>query len=187
MRWVNRTVRPYAHYLAQREARRAPGGPAREWPMRRFETLKATDPLVLATHPIWLVAPLTDEARVAFARCDLEFWAVRYPGDPDPFALVIRPDRYLHARGFRGDIDVSETPMRVRMTKYDSTLVVARNLVFTCGGGTGVEGLRWLCHALDDTHISGDPDLDFWRRPRRPSPPPPIPDEDVERLGSLIP
>lgn len=187
MPWIHRTVRPYAHYLEQREARRAPGRPPRAWPERRFETLRATDPLALLTHPIWLLAPLTAEARTAFGRCDLEFWAVRHPGVLDPFALVIRPDRYLHPRGFRGDIDVSETPMRVRMTRFDSTLVVARDLAFTCGGGTGVEGLRWLCHALDDTHISGDPNLDFWRRPRRSVPPAPVPDEDIEHLGSLLP
>lgn len=184
MGWILRTVRPYAHQVARRRARYDPRQRGREWPERRFETLKGSDPQTLRTHPVWQVAPLTAEAREAFALCDVEFWGVRHPGIERPFALVVRPCRYRHERGFRGDIAVSEAPEFVFMSRYDSTLVVTRDLVFCCGGATSVEGLRFLCHALDDTHIGGDPDLDFRRRPRRPLD---IPAEDEASLGMLSP
>lgn len=157
----------------------------REWPQRTFETLKDVGPIALTTNAVWQLAPLTVEAREAFARCDSEFWSVRHPGTEHAFALVIRPDRYFHERGFRGDVLVSERPERVFMSSYVSTLVVARDLAFTCGGGTSVEGLEMLCHALDDTSPFAERGRNFRRRP--PPDAPPMPEEDVAALIDLAP
>lgn len=183
MRWISRPIRPHAHDFALRAARRDPRMRGREWPLRTFETLKEAGPHALVTNPVWQLAPLTSEARDAFARCDSEFWSVRHPGTEHAFALVIRPDRCRHERGFRGDVLVSEMPERVIMTAYHSTLVVAQELAFTCGGGTSVEGLAMLCHALDDTSPFAERGLNFRRRP--PPAAPPLDEEDAAALSSL--
>jgi len=184
LRWHVRAIKPYAHYLAQREARREPRHSPRTWPARLFETRKSCDTGELHTHPVWRAANLTVAAREAFEKCTLVFWEVRRPGDEAAFALIVRPDRYWHPRYFRGGIVVTHAHRTVTMSEADSTLVATNDLLFTCGGSSSVEGLRWLCHALDDLWIDGDPERDFWGRPR---PLPEIPPEDMDGLSRLAP
>lgn len=184
MRWQPRRVRPQAHLIAIRDARYEGRPPARHWTEHRFETARFADPAELARHEIWLNAPLTREARQAFERTEPTFWAVRDPGDERPFALVVRPDPHLQAKAFQGTVGISTEEPEAVMTPYKSTLVVTLNFVFTCGGSTSVEALRWLIHARRDEPISGDETLDFWRRPKAP---PVIPPEDAEFLQALTP